>query len=271
VRAQPVPEEQGVDGGGPAVTARAMVLAYGPRVALAASDLSLPAGRVAALIGPNGSGKSTLLNAIAGLIRPAAGSIEVLGGPPAAVRRQVAYVLQSTRVNEAMPVTVREVVTMGRYGARRFFGRLQDPDREAVDRALERLGIADLAARQLGELSGGQRQRAFVAQGLAQDGDLLLLDESLTGLDLPSRERILSVVDEETVRGKTVILTTHDLSEAADADFVVLCGGRVVAAGPPADVLTQEHLAAAYGGFFAAVAAARALGHGHLPDSGHHE
>ena len=235
-----------------AVIARGIRLAYGSRIAVADSDLTLPAGRVTAVIGPNGSGKSTLLNAMAGLIRPAAGRLEVLGAEPREVRQRVAYVLQSTKVNEMMPITVWEVVAMGRY-AGRFLPLLRRRDREAVERAMGRLGIQELANRHLGELSGGQRQRVFVAQGLAQEGDLLLLDEPVTGLDLLSRDRIMEVMAEETARGVTVVHTTHDLGDASAADYVVLCGGRVVAAGAPADVLTPENLATAYGGMLAHV------------------
>lgn len=227
-----------------AVEASDLVLAYGDRVALAASDFSIPAGSLTTLIGPNGSGKSTILNAIAGLIRPPAGRLSVPAAdriPPA-----FAYVLQSTRVNEAMPVTVREVVAMGRYASLGLFGRFQPDDRALVVESMKRLGIADLADRHLDELSGGQRQRVFVAQGLAQAAELLLLDEPITGLDLPSTERIRAAIAEERDRGVTVVLTTHELADAAAADWVLLLAGRVVAEGTPRQVLTQDHLETAY-------------------------
>lgn len=229
-----------------AVTATDLVLAYGPEVALDRSTFSIPAGGVTAVIGPNGSGKSTLLGAVAGLIEPEAGEIDVparANGP-----HRVAYVLQTTKVNEALPVTVREVVLMGRFASAGAFGRVgRAGDRAAVEEAMARVGVADLAHRHLTELSGGQRQRVFVAQGLAQDHDLLLLDEPLTGVDIPSARAIDAVIHDETHRGCTVIMTTHDLSEAQAADHVVLVAGRVVASGAPADVLTETNLLDAYG------------------------
>lgn len=226
---------------GAAVRGRALELAYGDQTAVGVSDFEIPAGTITAIIGPNGSGKSTLLHAIAGLLEPAAGELIVQA------RRQLGYVLQTTKVNAEIPVTVFEVVSMGRYGRLGLFGRFTTEDRQACREAMERLALTDLATRHLDELSVGQRQRVFVAQGLAQQADLLLLDEPITGLDIISRERILGAVADERARGATVIVTTHDLAEAAEADHVVLLSGRVVAWGPPALVLTNENLSAAYG------------------------
>lgn len=233
---------------GDAVTGRGLVLAYGPQVVLGASDFTIPAGKLTAVIGPNGSGKSTLLHAVAGLIEPRAGDLRVLGGRPAAVRARVAYVFQTARVNEALPLTVWEVVAMGRYASLGPFRRFRAADREVVESALSRLGIADLRQARLRELSGGQRQRVFVAQGLAQRGDVLLLDEPLTGLDIPSHERIDEVLEEEAARGTTVVMTTHDLDEARRADHAILLAGRVVSSGPPPSALEQGALVDAYGG-----------------------
>ena len=230
---------------GVSVAGRSVELAYGERRALDASDFTLPMPGITAVIGPNGSGKSTLLHAIAGLLVPRAGSLEVFSPGPR--HRSLAYVLQSTKVNETMPVTVREVVGMGRYARLGPFRPFGAADRAACARAMERLDVAELAGLHLDELSGGQRQRVFVAQGLAQEAGILLLDEPITGLDLVSKERIIEVVQEERSAGRAVIGTTHDLSEAAIADHVVLLAGRVVAEGPPEEVLTTEHLSRAYG------------------------
>lgn len=230
-----------------AVVGRGVVVAYDGTVALQGSDFVVPTGSVTSVIGPNGSGKSTVLNAIAGLAPPSRGSLEVLGGCPDDRHDRVAYVLQATRMNERLPVTVREVVAMGRYAQRGMFQRLSRDDRVAVEEAMERLQIADLAHRHLRELSGGQRQRVFVAQGLVQRADLLLLDEPLTGLDIPSHERIDHVIEEERDRGATLVVTTHDVAEAGRTDHVLLMGGRVLREGPPGDVLTDEGLSEAYG------------------------
>ncbi|MBT8203464.1 MAG: metal ABC transporter ATP-binding protein [Acidimicrobiia bacterium] len=230
---------------GVAVTARDLVLGYGASVALERSSFELPAGKVIAVIGPNGSGKSTVLNAIAGLIEPMAGTIEVPARRTGSHR--ISYVLQTTKVNDSLPISVREVVTMGRYASAGGLRRLEAADRAAVRTAMDRTGITPIAGTRLQNLSGGQRQRVFVAQGLAQDHDLLLLDEPLTGIDLPTAQAIDEVIHDEISRGCTVILTTHDLSEARVADHVLLLSGRAIASGTPAEVLTDEHLVTAYG------------------------
>ncbi|CAN5249179.1 zinc ABC transporter ATP-binding protein AztA [soil metagenome] len=228
-----------------AVEAKSLTISYGATQAIGPSDFSIPAGHVTAVIGPNGSGKSTLLNVIAGLIEPSAGSIQV--GARDGVKGRIAYVLQNTKANEALPITVREVVSMGSYADAGWFRPLRASHQEAVASAMTRTGITDLAERQLHDLSGGQRQRVYVAQGLAQDHDLLLLDEPLTGIDLPTAQAIDVIIHDETERGCTVILTTHDLAEARAADFVLLLSGRLVRAGSPDEVLTDEALFEAYG------------------------
>lgn len=231
----------------PDIRATDLVLHQDTRLALSRSSFVIPAGAITAVIGPNGSGKSTLLHAIAGLITPSEGSLDIGGVPAEEARTRVAYVFQSTRVNEYMPITVREAVGMARFSTGGWLRRILPEDRAAVRGAMERLDLVDLAHRHLRELSGGQRQRVFVAQGLAQDHDLLLLDEPLTGLDTANADSIDAVVHSEQEAGHTVVLTTHDLGEAAAADHVVLLAGRVIASGPPAAVLTPEHLNAAYG------------------------
>jgi manganese transport system ATP-binding protein len=226
-----------------AVVADDLVLSYGSRVALARSSFDIPRSGITILIGPNGSGKSTLLSAIAGLIEPASGSITVQTGNGG---RRISYVLQSTKVNDGLPVTVREVVTMGRY-ANQGRHRLGPEDHTAVDQAMRRMDLTQLAGMHLNDLSGGQRQRVLVAQGLAQEHDILLLDEPLTGLDLPSAQAIDQVIHDETRTGCTIVMTTHDLAEAQVADHVILLSGRVVASGPADAVLTVDNLTAAYG------------------------
>lgn len=211
-----------------------------------AADLDLPAAGLTAVIGPNGSGKSTLLRALSGLHAPRSGQLSVCGGPPG--RHEVAHVLQTRTVNATLPVTVAEVVRIGRYRQRGPFRRFTAADRRAVATAMDRMEITALADRHLDELSGGQRQRVYLAQGLAQEADLLLLDEPVAGLDLTSLDRIAGVLRAETEAGRTVVITTHELHTAQAADHVVLLATEVVASGPPADVLTPDNLAAAYGG-----------------------
>ncbi|MDH3464021.1 MAG: metal ABC transporter ATP-binding protein [Acidimicrobiia bacterium] len=227
------------------IIASGIELGYGSNTVITKSSLEIPGGRITCLIGPNGSGKSTLLNAMAGLITPNSGMISF--STISTEHPSIAYVLQSTKVNESLPVTVREVVAMGRYGRSPWPGRLSTADRAAIDRAMSRMGLEDIAGAHLNELSGGQRQRVFVAQGLAQDHEILLLDEPLTGLDLTSAQAIDAVIHDEQEDGCTIVMTTHDLAEAQVADHVVLLAGRVVASGPPDEVLTVANLTSAYG------------------------
>lgn len=228
-----------------AITADQVVFSFGEHIAIGASSFDIPTGAITALIGPNGSGKSTLLNGVSGLATPSAGTMRI--NPLGRRQRLVAYVLQGTKVNDALPVTVREVVAMGRYAGKGPFRWLTTEDHAAVADAMQRMEITDLATRHLTELSGGQRQRVFVAQGLAQEHDVLLLDEPVTGLDLLSAQAIDDVIHDEHSRGCTVVMTTHDLAEARVADHVILLSRRVVAYGAPAEVLTMDNLAEAYG------------------------
>ncbi|MCB0919185.1 MAG: metal ABC transporter ATP-binding protein [Actinobacteria bacterium] len=229
------------------VEARDLTLSRGGRRVLGSASFTIE-GRpaVTAVIGPNGSGKSTLLHALAGLISPDQGSIKVLGESPGRSGR-VSYVLQSSAPpTNITPITVRETVRMGRYPAVGRWRRFSAEDRAVVEDALARMQLTDLADRHLHELSGGQRQRVFVAQGLAQPHDVLLLDEPLTGLDLVSARTIDDLIHERTE--VATILTTHDLDEARLADSVILIGaGTVISAGPPAQVCTRAHLETAFG------------------------
>lgn len=229
------------------VVGKDVVIERGTRTALTASDFTIPEGSITAIIGPNGSGKSTLLHAIAGLLPISGGSLRVFGAEPEASREKVSYVLQYTAAPAGTPLTVRETVGMARYPGVGLIRRFTGADKERIASALARLEITDLEKRHLTELSGGQRQRVYVAQGIAQDHAMLLLDEPLTGLDLNSARTIDAIIHEEPTRGCTVVLTTHDLEEARAADHVILTSGRVIACGAPAAVLTSANLAHAYG------------------------
>lgn len=226
-----------------------LVLGYGSRerVAVEASSFTIPHQGVTAIIGPNGSGKSTVLNALAGVLAPLAGSLTVLGGSPQARPPRTSYVMQSLAFPAGTPITVREAVGMGLWAQLGWFRRPTSDDRDRVRKAMDRLGVTDLADRHLDELSGGQRQRVYVAQGLAQRHEAILLDEPLTGLDITSARTIDQIIHSERERGHGVVLTTHDLDEARAADWVVLMNGRCVAFGPPQEVLTSGNLTRAYG------------------------
>jgi iron complex transport system ATP-binding protein len=231
----------------PAIVLVDVCIGYGRTTVLHDVSIEIQPGTITALVGPNGSGKSTLLNAVAGLLPRQRGTITVLGLPPERQRRQIAYVQQRTDDNQLLPISGREVVKMGRYAHRGLLGRFRDEDRAAVDRAMDRIDATALGDRQLREMSGGQQQRILIAQGLAQQGSVLMLDEPVTGLDLISRAAILDVVTAERDSGVAIVMTTHDLVDARAADQVVLLAGRVIASGTPEAVLTRDNLVAAYG------------------------
>lgn len=220
---------------------------YGDVVALEDVSFEVDSGEQLAVVGPNGAGKSTLLMTIAGVIAPMRGRVDVFGTGPAG-HCCIAYVPQRTQVDWGFPVSVADVVTMGRT---RHVGWLRWPgrtDREVVRESLEAVGLARLADRQIGELSGGQRQRAFIARALAQEARLMLLDEPLAGLDWPSQQEVLAVLSELRRREVTVLFSTHNLNLAAERfDRVLLLNRRLVAAGKAAEVFTPERLYGTYG------------------------
>ena len=227
-----------------------VVVSYGEIVALDGVSLDVAAGRVTGLIGMNGSGKSTLFKAIMGMIRPDRGAVLIDGADPAVARRSgaIGYVPQSGDVDWSFPVSVRDVVMMGRYGHLGPTRRPRPADRAAVAEALDRVELADLADRQIGELSGGQRKRAFVARGIAQGARTLLLDEPFAGVDKRSEATIVRLLRELADDGATVLVSTHDLHALPRlADEAVLLLRRVLFQGSVADALRPEHLARAFG------------------------
>lgn len=204
-----------------------------PRPALDGLDLVVPPGTRVALVGPNGAGKSTLLRAIAGLLPVEAGRLRVFGAPAGAFRSRVAYLAQRSELDWSFPISVRRLVLTGRYP---HLGWLRWPTRadwRRADEALERLHLLEVAERQIGELSGGQQQRALLARAMAQEADLLLLDEPLNAVDAATREVVSAVLRDLQRQGRTVIIATHDL-DRLQADFddaLFLMDGQVVARG----------------------------------------
>ena len=190
---------------------RDVSVCYGDRAALEAVSLTIPHGAQVAVIGPNGAGKSTLFKAMVGLIPLHTGTMLIHGRPPEDSHGPVAYVPQREEVDWRFPVTVSDVVSMGRYGRGSWLGRLSPQDREVVAMSLERLGIGGLAKRPIGELSGGQQQRVFLARALAQEPHVLLLDEPFTGVDLATREAAFELLNDLRRRDVTVLVSTHDL------------------------------------------------------------
>lgn len=220
----------------------------GRSYALEDVTFQINAGERVAVVGPNGAGKSTLFRLIVGTLTPNKGAVNVAGYAPGS-HICIAYVPQRSQIDWSFPVTVEDVVMMGRVGQIGLFRRPQRHDRELVHASLERVGATGLAGKQIGELSGGQQQRVFIARALAQEAELLLLDEPMSGLDTPSQEAIFAILDGLRGDGVTVLMATHDLNLAAERfDRILLLNGRLIAAGSPAEVLQTEHLLHAYGG-----------------------
>jgi ABC-type Mn2+/Zn2+ transport system ATPase subunit len=226
-------------------------------------SLSVPSGAFWAVLGPNGAGKTTLLRAILGLVRPTVGMVRVFGQPPwelTAERRRIGYVPQAPSVDVNFPVRAGDVVLMGRYGRIGLFRRPAAEDRAAARQALDRVGMADLADRPLARLSGGQRQRVFLARALANEPDLLLLDEPTTGVDVAATESLYELLDRLHAAGMTILVVSHDVGVvAAFVDGVACLNRRLVAHGRPEEVLGSEALEAMYG------CAAAFFHHGRVP------
>ncbi|WP_300343978.1 metal ABC transporter ATP-binding protein [Nesterenkonia sp.] len=242
------------------VRVESLTAGYPGVTALEDVSLQLNRGRITALLGANGSGKSTLFAALLGLRPPLRGTVRIFGQPPARARRanQVSYVPQHEQVDTSFPLTVEQVVMMGRYSHMGFLRRIRQTDRRAVDHALERTGLISLRRRSIGELSGGQRKRAFVARALAQDAPLMLLDEPFAGVDRTSESLIIEVLHTLRDAGAAVLISTHHLEGVEQlADEVVLLHRRVLASGPPSQVLTEQQLARAFGSALTPAPAAR--------------
>lgn len=220
----------------------------GPRHALEAVTFRVERGERVAVVGPNGAGKSTLFKVIAGTLRPDRGRVDIFGHGPAG-HICIAYVPQRNQVDWNFPVSVEDVVMMGRVGQIGLLRRPGKGDWATARDALARVGAGDLAHKRIGELSGGQQQRVFLARALAQEAELVLLDEPLNGLDIPTQEAIIAILDDLRRDGVTVLLATHDLDLAAERfDRIMLLNRRVVAFDRPAAALNAENLLRAYGG-----------------------
>ena len=233
----------------PAIVLTDVTAGYDGRDALTDVSVTVAAGTILAVFGPNGGGKSTFLKVVAGLLKPWRGRVEVLGAAPGGAARRIAYVPQAEQVDWEFPVSVWDVVVMGRYARIGPFRRPGADDHRAVADALALVGMTAQAQTQIGRLSGGQRRRAFLARALAADPDLYLLDEPVTGVDATTQEDLMRILDAEARRGKTVIATTHDLASAAQHFQDVLAINRTVIAQGRSDlVLDRDVLSRTYGG-----------------------
>ncbi|MGB7873224.1 MAG: metal ABC transporter ATP-binding protein [Anaerolineales bacterium] len=221
---------------------------YNGRFALEDITFHLHVGERVAVVGPNGAGKSTLFKVVAGVLQPAGGEVNIYGSTPHG-HVCIAYIPQRSQVDWNFPVSVADVVMMGRIAKLGLLGWPKKRDWELVNNALEIVNLTDLSKRQIGELSGGQQQRMFIARALAQEAELMLMDEPLSGLDTPSQEGILALLDELKGQNVTVMVATHDLEQAAEYfDRIMLLNRRLIGLGTADDVLQTEKLVQAYGG-----------------------
>lgn len=227
---------------------RRLTVSYGSKPVLWDVDARFPSGKLSAIVGPNGAGKSTLIKAALGLIPSDAGQSLIEGRPVGAARDKVAYVPQRDAIDWDFPITVAEVVQMGRYAQTGWLRRVARSENALVEACLERVGMADYRTRQIGALSGGQRQRVFIARALAQQAPVMLMDEPFAGVDARTESSILGLLGELRDEGRSIIVVHHDLGTVrAVFDYALLLNVRAVAAGPVAEVLTPQTLHRAYG------------------------
>ena len=225
-----------------------LTVKYDNRLALEEVTFHLHAGERVAVVGPNGAGKSTLFKVIVGVKVPYSGNVQIFGSRPGG-HVCIGYVPQHSQVDWSFPVTVADVVMMGRVAQVGMLRWPRNSDRQRVRQALEIVGLVDLASRQIRQLSGGQQQRMFIARALAQEAELMLMDEPLTGLDTPSQEGLLGLLDTLQRQDVTVMVATHDLDQAGrHFDRLMLLNRRLIGFGRPQDVLQAERLRRAYGG-----------------------
>lgn len=236
----------------PGIQAENVTVTYrNGHTALWDASFEIPRGTVTALVGINGAGKSTLFKAIMGFVPAASGDIRILGRSVKDALRSnlVAYVPQAEEVDWEFPVLVEDVVMMGRYGKMGFLRRPGPADHAAVDAALDRVNMSEFRTRQIGELSGGQRKRVFLARALAQDGQVILLDEPFTGVDVKTEEQIIVLLRELREEGRVMLVSTHNLGSVPEfCDRTVLVKGTVLGYGPTETTFTRDNLEKAFGG-----------------------
>lgn len=231
-----------------AITTEHLTVNYENTSVLWELSFEIPTGTLCAILGPNGAGKSTFLKCALGLVKPLSGKIDFFGKPLKQVRDKVAYVPQRTSVDWDFPVTVFDVVLMGRFGKMGLFKRPNAADREAARRVLEMVGLTPFAQRQISQLSGGQQQRLFIARALLQEADLYLMDEPFAGVDVATEKALITLFDTLKAQGKTLILVHHDLSSVEEYfDWVVLLNTGLIASGPTSQVFNPETLLRTYG------------------------
>jgi ABC-type Mn2+/Zn2+ transport system ATPase subunit len=228
--------------------ARRVSIGYGDNIVLHDLTFNIPQGARVAVVGPNGAGKSTLFKALVGLLPLRSGEVFIHGLPLGNHKDCVAYVPQREQVDWRFPVTVGDVVMMGRFDHQGWLAGASRQDQNIVHKSLMQMGIADLARHSIGDLSGGQQQRVFLARALAQEPHILLMDEPFTGVDVTTRDATLGLLDDLAAAEVTAMTATHDLNLAVGKfDLMLLLNHRLIAFGPPQEVMKQEYLSQAFG------------------------
>ena len=245
---EPHRDRSGIRARPAALELRRLTVSYDVRPVLWDVDATFPVGAMSAIVGPNGAGKSTLLRAALGLVAADAGQSLIDGRPARSALERVSYVPQRESIDWDFPITVREVVEMGRYASVGWFRRVPRSQRELVDECIERVGMTPYAGRQIGSLSGGQRQRVFIARALAQRAPLMLLDEPFAGIDARTEANLLELLGRLRDGGTSVVVVHHNLATARTAfDWALLLNVRAVACGPAPEALAPANVRRAYG------------------------
>ncbi len=233
----------------PAIEVHSLTVAYGQKPVLWDIDVAIPSGSLVAIVGPNGAGKSTLLKAVLGLIPATSGFVKTLDRDVSEVRKQIGYVPQRETVDWDFPVSVLDVVEMGRYGRIGWLKRPSKRDREIALSSLDQVGMLSFAKRQISQLSGGQQQRVFLARALAQEPEIYLMDEPFAGVDAATERAMIEILRTLRSNGKTIVAVHHDLQTIPEYfDWVAMLNLHLVAAGPIAEAYTPENLQKTYGG-----------------------
>ncbi|AEA44484.1 metal ABC transporter ATP-binding protein [Fluviicola taffensis] len=231
-----------------AIEIKGLTISYKEMLALDNISVSIESGKITGIIGPNGSGKSTMLKGILGIVPISSGEVSFFGNTLEKYRSKIAYVPQRESIDWDFPITVEEVVAMGRIQPKKWWARTTSLDKQIVKETLKKVQLSEFGTRQIGQLSGGQQQRVFLARALAQEAELIVMDEPFVGIDMASQDAILAIVQKLRDAGKTIVIVHHDLSVVAQYfDDVVLLNKKLIAHGPIDSILKAENIEKAYG------------------------
>ena len=233
----------------PALEVHNLSVSYDKKPVLWNIDLTVPKGCLIGIIGPNGAGKSSLLKSVMGILNPSAGHIKIFGTSISKIRDRISYVPQRETIDWNFPVSVKDVVMMGRYGKVGLFKRFSEKDKTIVSECLKKVNLHNMSNTHINSLSGGQQQRVFIARSLAQEADIYFMDEPFSGVDITTEQNIISLLRKESDNGKTILVVHHNLQSASQYfDWIILLNMQLIASGPTDKVLVKKLVEKAYGG-----------------------